>query len=112
MENALIDETPSYSDRVTAYLEKNHRRRLPWGTMVVGGHLAPVTTSTKQALRSEMGEVAIALLVAMGLPMALLEALVNSTPWNVTPSELLAKVETLRTSPLTPALASVDFDLM
>ena len=103
MENTLSDECPSYAARVTAYLEKNQQRRLPWGAMVVGGHLATARTSTDRALRSEIGEVAIALLLAMGVPMALLEALIKSTPWNVTPAELLARVNTLRTLPLTLA---------
>jgi hypothetical protein len=112
MEKSLPETCPSYAARVTAYLETNQQRRLPWGTMVVGGHLASARTSNDRALRYDIGEVAIALLQAMGVPMNLLEALINSTPWNVTPAELLAKVNALRTSPPRLAVASGIADIL
>ena len=111
MESSLTTPCLSYAARVTAYLEKNQQRRLPWGTMVVGGNLASARTSNDRALRYDIGEVAIALLVAMGVPIDLLEALIKSTPWNVTPAELLANVNALRTSPLRPPVAAGTADI-
>jgi hypothetical protein len=49
------------------YMTRFGLRRLPWGTLFVGGHLTFTTSSRERAERAELGETAIRALCALGV---------------------------------------------
>ncbi len=92
----LAEESLDYSSQVQTYLDKHGQKRLPWGSIVSGGHLTFNTTSSERIRRAELGEVAIALLEARGVSLELLERVLETTPWNSTPAWLERKAVELR----------------
>lgn len=93
--SAQIEEAPDYAEKVTAYLRKNGRRRLNWGALVVGGHLTMTKGTAEQLDRRDLGEVAISLLGALGVPALALDAIANRVPWNASPTAYVEALESL-----------------
>jgi hypothetical protein len=94
--SALIEDSPDYADKVTAYLRKNGRRRLNWGALVVGDHLTMTKATAEQLDRRDLGEVAISLLDALGVPALALDAIANRVPWNAPPAAYVEALESLQ----------------
>lgn len=92
----LFEQSPEYPAKVSSYLAKNNQRRLPWGFLVANdGHLTATRSPTLRRQRTELGEVAIALLYALGVDLPTLEE-IALLPWNATEAELLAKLQDIR----------------
>jgi len=92
---SLVESAPDYPEKVQAYLDKWHMRRLPHGTIVAHGHMVGIQTRG----RYEIGEVAIALLAGLGVDETMLAALNEALPWNVTPEQAVTKFRELRDGP-------------
>lgn len=94
--STLIEESPDYPARVTAYLAKTGRQRMPWGTVLTGdGKITYNRVTAETSARHDKGETAISLLLALGVSEEMLEQL-TAMPWDSSPEELIAKLQTLR----------------
>jgi hypothetical protein len=96
---AQIEESPEYPAQVAAYLKKHGSRTLPWGAIVAGGQLTQTRSYRESAARHEVGETAIALLVALGVTEETIDALVGTPA-----GQLVTRLEELRNA--TPETAS------
>ena len=85
-------EATTYLDKVSAYLAKHRLRRLPWGALVSEGHVTMTRTFTERRERAELGEVAIALLSALGVTLPTLNE-IAALPWTASEEEMLAKLQ-------------------
>jgi hypothetical protein len=95
----LTEERPDYPARVAAYLAKHWLRRLPWGAIVVaGGGLTYTHSVAERAARAEVGEVAIAVLGALGVTTEMLDKLAD-LPHDTAPAALVEALERLRNAP-------------
>jgi hypothetical protein len=83
----LAEERKDYPERVAAFLTKHGWRRLPWGSVVVGGGLTVTKSRHEVQARQEIGEVAITLLGALGVTAEMLDKLADLP--HDTPAELL-----------------------
>ena len=94
--STLAEESPDYAANVAAYLKRTQTRRLPWGMYRSGEYLTVNRTVKERHDRAELGETALALLEAMGVPVAVVEEITNTLPWNATGAELVAKLQEIR----------------
>lgn len=92
------EEDPAYPTHVAAYLQRTQRRRLPWGSLVANGHLTVTRSHTERYERSELGEVAIALLGALGISETTLNE-IASLPFNASAEDLISKLQEIRARP-------------
>ncbi len=95
------EEDPEYSSIVSEYLKRTQTRRVPWGGIVVGGHITQTRSFTERRIRAELGETAIALLSAMGVDTKALDE-ITGLPWNAKPEELIAKLQEIRSRDQVP----------
>lgn len=91
-----LEEAPDYAVNVTAYLGRNDMRRLPWGSRRSGEYLTVTKTVEERRQRAELGEVALSLLDAMGVPVAVVDEITTALPWNASGAELIAKLQEIR----------------
>jgi len=81
-------------------------KRVPYGFIVTGGasgnHLTAKTTVEDRRRRADMGETAIKLLEGLGVSLAVLEKL-DETSWEKSAAELAAELETLLAPPAAAA---------
>ncbi len=89
---SLTEEDPEYAAVVVDYLARSGRRRIPWGAIVVAGHLTTTRSTREIHARQEVGETAIALLAALGVSEELVDRLANLPPG----ADLVAALEALR----------------
>lgn len=69
-------------------------KRIPWGFIAVGRHLTAKTTAEDRRRRADLGETAIRLLTGLGISVAILETL-DETSWEKSAAELAAELEVL-----------------
>ena len=93
--STLVEERPDYGERVAAYLVKHGLRRLPWGAIVAGGGLRLTKSTRERATRAEIGEVAIALLDALGITGEMLDKLAD-LPHDTPPALLVCTLQDMR----------------
>lgn len=107
--SAIVEQQPDYAKAVATYLKRyGLGRRLPWGSLVSSGGLTWKSSTGDRAKRAELGETAIALLSALGVSAAQLEALDAMMPivGEVPAEELLAALEALQTNAMPAALSA------
>lgn len=85
---SLTEEDPEYPEKVKAFLEKRHLRRLPWGFIVAHGQMVATTGTEERRERGYVGETAIRLLRILGITEVNLGAL-DSMADALTDKELL-----------------------
>jgi hypothetical protein len=94
--STLAEEAPDYAEKVTAYLKRMKWRRLPWGSYRAGEYLTVSKTHEERHRRAELGEVALQLLDAMGVPVAVVDEITTALPWNASAADLIAKLQEIR----------------
>lgn len=92
----LAEEAPDYAEKVTAYLKRTGTRRLPWGSYRSGEYLTVNKTVDERRQRAELGEVALSLLDAMGVPVEVVDEIATALPWNASGADLIAKLQEIR----------------
>lgn len=92
----VAEEAPDYAANVDAYLKRASMRRLPWGSYRSGEYLTVDKTVEERRQRAELGEVALQLLDAMGVPVAIVDEITTALPWNAAGDQLVAKLQEIR----------------
>lgn len=101
--SALVEESADYPEKVAAYLAKTGRRRLPWGWIVTGPASGCMTKTSREIQdRYERGDVAIALVVALGVTEEMIDRLADlrgAAGAGATGAELVVALEEMRAFP-------------